>query len=184
MNSWFNLTTFDVKSPEDIVNSFSYDDMVSNSFRVHEIMREEIRILRGNSKKLFVAGYSQGCIMQFYCDLTFDETIGGLIGLSGYFMPTIQENEANSRIPIFLYHGKIDQLINFELAKRIYEEKLDNNTHNIEKVFEDGQDHEVSDNGKLKELEWFINQTNQTSFTIIIKPMFSFIFSILLVVLA
>jgi len=159
-NSWFDILTFDVVTEDDIYNSFNHNDIVANSLTIQQVMREEINHLNGNSRRLFIGGFSQGCIMSLYSGLTFEQPIGGILGSSGYLVKIDQVHEANERVPMFLSHGKLDDIIHFELAEKIYSERLDSNKHRIEKVYEDGISHTVTASAQALAREWFFRQAS------------------------
>lgn len=73
------------------------------------------------SDKIILAGFSQGCAMALHTALRYPEKLGGIIGLSGYIplLNTVdaEKNAANQDTPIFLAHGKIDQVVPFERAQ-------------------------------------------------------------------
>jgi len=181
VNSWFDIYTFNNNSEEELLYAINLNDIETNSLRIKEVMREEINVLGGESTKLFIGGFSQGCILSLYCGLTFEQTLGGIIGLSGFLLPNIEENEQSSKTSIFLFHGKEDELFNFELVAKIYEERLDHNTHKIEKFYSNKGTHYVSLMAKLKTRDRFYRHTSSSE---IIKPLIfiSFILSFILCV--
>jgi len=72
-------------------------------------------------ENIILAGFSQGCAMALHTALRHPEKLGGIIGLSGY-IPLIgtlesERNPVNQSTPIFLAHGKVDQVVPFERAQ-------------------------------------------------------------------
>ncbi|SLM40854.1 Phospholipase/carboxylesterase/thioesterase [Lasallia pustulata] len=49
---------------------------------LHALMRQETELL-GDGTKLLFGGLSQGCAMALHAMLTFDATLGAVIGVSG-----------------------------------------------------------------------------------------------------
>jgi len=78
-NSWYDIMSLDRSE-----NSYSFEDVKKNSEYVKKCLDEELAILNGDSSKLFIGGFSQGCAMALHNGLTYKEKLGGIIGLSGY----------------------------------------------------------------------------------------------------
>ena len=78
-NSWYDIMSLDRSK-----NSYSFEDVKKNSEYVKKCLDEELEILKGDSSKLFIGGFSQGCAMALHNGLTYKEKLGGIIGLSGY----------------------------------------------------------------------------------------------------
>ncbi|MBS0444712.1 MAG: dienelactone hydrolase family protein [Proteobacteria bacterium] len=77
------------------------------------IARERARGIASN--RIVLAGFSQGCAMTLMTGLRHPERLAGLVGLSGYLplAATLEaeRNPANQDVPIFLAHGKMDEMI-------------------------------------------------------------------------
>jgi len=70
------------------------------------------------AERIVLAGFSQGCAMTLLSGLRYPERLAGLVGLSGY-LPlastlAAERHAANNGVPIFLAHGRYDQVIAFE----------------------------------------------------------------------
>lgn len=74
--------------------------------------------------RIVVGGFSQGGAMSLFTGLTSTERLGGIFGLSCYlplsdriknFMP---EELPNKKTPVFLAHGKIDDIVPYELGTK------------------------------------------------------------------
>ncbi|AEP37116.1 alpha/beta hydrolase [Taylorella asinigenitalis] len=72
-------------------------------------------------EKIFLAGFSQGCVMALHTALRYPKKLAGIIGLSGYIaLSESLETEAhknNKDIPIFLAHGTRDDIVNISFAE-------------------------------------------------------------------
>lgn len=72
-------------------------------------------------EKIFLAGFSQGCVMALHTALRYPKKLAGIIGLSGYIaLSESLETEAhknNKDIPIFLAHGTQDDIVNISFAE-------------------------------------------------------------------
>ncbi len=67
------------------------------------------------AERIVLAGFSQGCAMTLQTGLRHPEKLAGLLCLSGYLPihTTIaaERHPANQQTPIFLAHGRTDQVI-------------------------------------------------------------------------
>jgi phospholipase/carboxylesterase len=63
-------------------------------------------------------GFSQGCAMTLLAGLRAPRRLAGLVGLSGYLplagTTATERSAANSDVPIFLAHGRLDAVVAFE----------------------------------------------------------------------
>ena len=122
MNSWYDITNFDRSE-----SSFNYDDVLKNSQIVKKVMDEEVEFFEGDSTKLMIGGFSQGCAMALQSGLTYGKPLKGIIGLSGYLFPRTKL-PPKLDFPIFISHGEADPVINFEYAQPSYDrlKEIDN----------------------------------------------------------
>jgi phospholipase/carboxylesterase len=71
--------------------------------------------------RIVLAGFSQGCAMALMTGVRHKERLGGIVGLSGY-LPLAQatateRSEASALTPIFMVHGRQDNVVNVERGK-------------------------------------------------------------------
>lgn len=74
----------------------------------------EREIERGiDSRRIIVAGYSQGGAVGYEAALTFSRPLAGLLVLSSYLATrdSIELNPANAQLPIRIYHGTADPIV-------------------------------------------------------------------------
>ena len=104
---WFELTSI---SPQSIGEGLEkagpflneYIDHVSKTYKVNE-------------KNIFFVGFSQGTMMGLYHLCKRKNPCAGLLGYSGLLFENENfKSEIKSRFPIKLYHGKKDELINYQ----------------------------------------------------------------------
>merc|ERR1711991_871866 len=136
---WFELTSI---SPDSIGDGLkkagpylnAYIDHVSNTFNVKE-------------KNIFFVGFSQGTMMALYHLCKRENRCAGLLGYSGLLFENENfKSEIKSKFPIKLYHGKKDELINYqnsiEASKRLKKFGFD-----IEYSLSDDLGHGIDDKG-------------------------------------
>jgi len=115
MRAWYDIRTPDLGAREDA-------EGLEASQRAIEalIAREHARGVA--SQHIVLAGFSQGCAMTLQTGLRYPETLGGLLGLSGY-LPLMdrwvrQAHPANFATPIFLAHGTDDPVVPLARAEQ------------------------------------------------------------------
>ncbi|HET8902827.1 MAG TPA: dienelactone hydrolase family protein [Saccharospirillum sp.] len=66
-----------------------------------------------DSRRIIVAGFSQGGAVAYECALRHPEPLGGLMALSTYFatQKTVRRSVANQSIPILVCHGVMDPVV-------------------------------------------------------------------------
>ena len=70
---------------------------------------------QGGNKNIFFVGFSQGTMMGLYHLCKRKNQCAGLLGYSGLLFENENfKSEIKSRFPIKLYHGKKDELINYQ----------------------------------------------------------------------
>jgi phospholipase/carboxylesterase len=115
-NAWYAIN-FDADS-----NKFSdTEQAVSSREKIKVFINEAIEAYNINSKDITLLGFSQGTILSFAVALTYPELIRNVIGLSGYIdknMITIGDKAELKKLNIFSSHGKMDQVIPVDWARK------------------------------------------------------------------
>jgi phospholipase/carboxylesterase len=117
MRAWYDIFQFGA-GPED-----------DAGVRASQKLVEEL-IAAEKNKKIILAGFSQGGAIVLQTALRHPERLAGVMALSTYLpLSATLENErhkANHDVPIFMAHGKFDDIIPIDKAKRSREilEKL------------------------------------------------------------
>lgn len=108
MRAWYDIIGVDLSRRED-----------EKGLRASQLMVEQLiaqEKARGiPAERIVLAGFSQGCAMTIQTGLRHPEKLAGLLCLSGYvpLHTTIAEERhaANQDTPIFMAHGRGDQVI-------------------------------------------------------------------------
>lgn len=73
------------------------------------------------TKRIVLAGFSQGCAMTLQTGLRLPEQLAGMVGLSGYLplsdKAAAERHDANRQTPIFMGHGSMDPVVALERAE-------------------------------------------------------------------
>ena len=113
MRAWYDIVNREFGTAEDETG------LRASQALVEELIAKEVA--RGvKPSRIVLAGFSQGCAMTLMTGLRHPARLAGLVGLSGY-LPLAgkieaERHEANADVPIFLAHGRTDQVIMFTRA--------------------------------------------------------------------
>jgi phospholipase/carboxylesterase len=108
MRAWFDVLSLERSAGEDLAG------IKASAAAVDELIGHEIQ--RGiDSRRIVLAGFSQGGALALYCAARQSRRLAGAIGLSTYLPRASQLAEemvpANRDLPIFLGHGTGDPLV-------------------------------------------------------------------------
>lgn len=115
MRAWYDVLNTDFVRREDETGLRASQAAIERL-----IEREKSRGIAAN--RIVLAGFSQGCAMTLQTGLRHPEKLAGLLCLSGY-LPlhttfAVERHAANHGTPIFMAHGKEDQVIPIERAEQ------------------------------------------------------------------
>ena len=92
--------------------------LVASAERIQALVQEQID--HGiDSRRIILAGFSQGGAVAYQAALSFPAPLGGLLAMSTYFATaeTIELSEANRGLPIEIHHGSFDPVVPEALGK-------------------------------------------------------------------
>ncbi|MFQ3789268.1 alpha/beta hydrolase [Halomonas sp. A29] len=96
--------------------------LVASAERIQELVQEQID--HGiDSRRIILAGFSQGGAVAYQAALSFAAPLGGLLAMSTYFATaeTIALAEANRALPIEIHHGSFDPVVPEALGKAAHQ---------------------------------------------------------------
>jgi phospholipase/carboxylesterase len=116
---------------------------------VIKLIQDEIELL-GDSKRIFLGGFSQGCSLALATYILYNQApLGGILGCSGLFCTDVDwakiDTKEKEKVPVLLYHGKSDSLIDVEFAEKTYLKLRNAGVKTIEFIKEEGLDHTTSE---------------------------------------
>ncbi|KAL4435970.1 hypothetical protein ABPG74_022205 [Tetrahymena malaccensis] len=152
MPSWYDIYSEDRtnKRPQDLYNLNELETSVN---RIQEIMKKEQSILQ-DKQQLYVGGISQGCALALYSGLSYQQKIGGIIALSGYYIDTCQISKENIDVPIYFSHGLDDQIVKIEYMQQTIK-FLQYINPNFKIEYEPGLGHSIGQNQMQKIQKWY-----------------------------
>ena len=113
MPAWYDIFSFDVDRELDD------SQLLESARRIQDLVDREIE--RGiDSRRIILAGFSQGGAVAYHAALSYPEPLGGVLALSTYFATAdrIGISPNNLKIPIFICHGTADGIVPEELGQR------------------------------------------------------------------
>ncbi|MFA7668546.1 MAG: dienelactone hydrolase family protein [Burkholderiaceae bacterium] len=118
MRAWYDIFQPDLVRRED-------ETGLRESQRIVEALIAHENTRGIPTERIVLAGFSQGCAMALQTGLRHPDKLAGIIGLSGYLplaAKAIDErHQANQGTPIFLAHGTMDPVVDFERAQATLE---------------------------------------------------------------
>ncbi|MBA3979192.1 MAG: carboxylesterase [Alcanivorax sp.] len=113
MPAWYDIKAMDLERVVDEAQ------LLESARRTTDLIEREIA--RGlDSRRIIVAGFSQGGAVAYHAALTFEKPLAGLMALSTYLAtPDItRPSDANRRLPVRIYHGSADPMVPMMLGER------------------------------------------------------------------
>ena len=85
MNSWYDITSLrgNVTSRDQLYHKYSREQLIESYEIVKSVIDLEVEKLGGDSSKVYVGGFSQGCALSIATMLFYPKVLGAMIGLSG-----------------------------------------------------------------------------------------------------
>ncbi|CDW87032.1 phospholipase carboxylesterase family protein [Stylonychia lemnae] len=161
MNSWYDILSLgkDKRVDENTIQK--------STTRVLRVLKEEVKKLNEDPSKVFIGGFSQGCCMALNVALSYENIIGGVVGLSGlvfqHMLDIIENDNENTfldkkkNLKIFAYHGKDDQVIQEGNALKTYERLRNSGFEKLTYIAEEFLEHSVSPT-EVNKIKEFLSQ--------------------------
>ena len=116
MPSWFTITKF----PIDSEKCYNFEEAQNSAKIIEKVIEEEVKLIGGNYKNIFIGGFSQGACLSLYTGLTYKHLLGGVIVVSGALFAQTKILESNKDLKIFIGHGELDQVILCKASQESY----------------------------------------------------------------
>ena len=141
MPAWYDILDMDWNSGKVRESS---DDILKSANMIRDIIDNQINS-GVDSKKIVIAGFSQGGAIALHVGLTYSKILAGIMVLSGYLVipdhtSTIKA-ESNSETPLLFCHGIYDPTVPLDQGKIAFE--FSKNEHTSTLFCEYPMGHEV-----------------------------------------
>ncbi len=113
MPAWYDIKEMDIDRHVD------QEQLLQSAAWVHALIDREIE--RGiESRRIIVAGFSQGGAVSFEAGLTYPKPLAGIMALSTYFATaaSIAVNPIQKSLPIMICHGTMDPVVPEALGQK------------------------------------------------------------------
>lgn len=110
MPGWYDLTSLNIDNEEDEAG------INESSTAIRALCHQQERAGIA-SKRIILAGFSQGGAIALHCALNYPAPLGGILALSTY-LPHCSplDNKLNQNIEIFMAHGRQDNVVDPHFA--------------------------------------------------------------------
>lgn len=113
MPAWYDILEMEIDRRVDVTQ------LLVSAQAISEMMEREVE--RGvSSRRILLAGFSQGGAVAYHVSLTYPQPLGGLLTMSSYFATgdTIEPESVNSDLPIEIHHGLYDPVVPEKLGRK------------------------------------------------------------------
>ncbi len=109
MRSWYDIRS------TDFMNDVDAAGIRVSCYQIYDLIQGQLDqgIL---AHKIVLAGFSQGGLIALHAGLSFSHSLAGIMALSTY-CPLPQQFHQHRDVPIFMGHGKFDNVIPFSVAQ-------------------------------------------------------------------
>ncbi|NOR24214.1 MAG: carboxylesterase [Desulforhopalus sp.] len=113
MPAWYDILEMNIDRKVDL------EGLMASANEIEAFVSRELE--RGvDSKRIVIAGFSQGGAVAYQVALSHEKQLGGLLAMSSYFATAdiIRYSEINKTIPIKIQHGEHDSVVPEELGRK------------------------------------------------------------------
>jgi len=112
MPSWYDIVGLDERSNENCKG------LPDSRARLEGILKTEHESTGLPYSRMVLAGFSQGGALSLFTGLQLEESLAGLVILSGYLPAASQFKPKQLSTPIYHGHGSMDPMVNYALAEK------------------------------------------------------------------
>lgn len=113
MPAWYDILEMELDRKVDMTQ------LRHSALQIQQLIDREIE--RGiDSRRIVVAGFSQGGAVGFEAALSYPKPLAGLLALSTYFATadSIDIHPANRQLPVQIFHGTSDEVVSEQLGRK------------------------------------------------------------------
>ncbi len=124
MSGWYDISSLSIIEEEDAAG-------IKESSAILKQLCEEQEANGITTSRIVLAGFSQGGAIALYCGCRYPKPLAGIMALSTYLaLPETLEDEINDcaiETPIFMAHGRQDNVVDYQYGKQSMEQLEANN---------------------------------------------------------
>jgi phospholipase/carboxylesterase len=111
MPAWYDILAMDIDRTVDEAG------VLASAGAVEALIEREIS--RGiSSKRIIIAGFSQGGAVAYQAALRYPKPLAGLLTLSTYMAMPVIPSDTNATLPVMICHGSMDPVVPEQLGQR------------------------------------------------------------------
>ncbi len=103
-------------------NRSNLDEARESLLKIEDFVDEIIMKYKPNTDKIFLLGFSQGCILSYAYAFRNPKKIKNIIALSGYIntdlLPNDYRIDNHTNLDFFISHGSVDQVLPVDWARK------------------------------------------------------------------
>ncbi|CAD8129008.1 unnamed protein product [Paramecium sonneborni] len=146
-SSWFDIKVIqpDIEKNQELdyfKTTVSIDEIEESKQLIMKYLNDEIEIV--SAKNVYIGGFSQGCCMALEVGLSFSQTLGGIVGLSGDLFPTTKLQQIQDKTPLLIIHGSADKVVPCDFLSRSLERLNIPNRENYQHIIIPNLKHSVN----------------------------------------
>lgn len=122
-NAWFNYMTDKGGVAE---NTICQESLLAIRDRLHKLIRHEVQRV-GDPRRVIVGGQSQGCCAALDATLTFEQELGGFVGLVGHLLRStpLPLDDSKHNMPLHLFHEENDKEMRWKWVQGTVQRLID-----------------------------------------------------------
>lgn len=120
-NAWFDYVTDKGGAAE---NQICEDSLLAIREKLHKLIRHEVHRV-GDPRRVIVGGQSQGCCAALDATLTFEQELGGFVGLVGHLLRSTPLDSSKRNMPLHLFHEENDKEMRWKWVQGTVQRLID-----------------------------------------------------------
>jgi phospholipase/carboxylesterase len=120
-----------------------------------KLVEDEIKE-RGDSKKVFLAGFSQGSLLSLNIKSHLKSSLGGLVLIGGFKAPQTEITDNAEYENTLIIHGKKDEMVKWSDSEKSYEKLL--KKKGVDLVLYDDMEHNLYSSEMKAKLHDFVRE--------------------------
>lgn len=120
-NAWFDYVTDKGGVAE---NQICEDSLRAIREKLHKLIRHEVHRV-GDPRRVIVGGQSQGCCAALDATLTFEQELGGFVGLVGHLLRSTPLDSSKRNMPLHLFHEENDKEMRWKWVQSTVQRLID-----------------------------------------------------------
>jgi len=159
MPSWYDIKGLDERAQE------TCDGIEESRATMERLIEQEVSAGIAHHR-IVLGGFSQGAALSMYTGLQLDQTLGGVVAMSGY-MPKPDAwkaglTDAGRATPVLQCHGDQDPMVRLEWAEAAYQAMQDEGVKDVQFKLYEGMAHSATMDELQDVLDWLCDALSES----------------------